>query len=99
MKSAVAPSPLAFCLKAGVAINLAISVDSRSMTGRGVFAGANTPNHEVASSFGRPASAAVGTEGSEGRRAVPGTARARHLPEGVKAMKGGGVPNINYNLP
>jgi len=86
-------------LKAGVAISLAISVVSLSMIGFGVFAGANTPNHEVASSFGRPASAEVGTCGRDDTRDLPVTASARSLPEAMCCMKGGGVPKVMSTWP
>jgi hypothetical protein len=50
-------------------------------TGFGVFAGACTPYHAVASNFGKPDSAMVGTSGNAGERFSPVCASARSFPD------------------
>ena len=55
----------------------------------GVRAGACTPNQAVASKSGMPASAMVGTSGSEEERPAPLTASARSRPSRMWPMQEG----------
>ncbi|MNV60685.1 hypothetical protein D3C71_1531580 [compost metagenome] len=65
----------------------------------GVLAGANSANHEVAFTPGRPASAVVGTVARLGRRSLPVTASTLSLPAWIWGMNGGAVPNVRSTWP
>jgi hypothetical protein len=59
---------------------LMVSRLSREMISGGVRAGANSPYHTVTTRLSTPASFAVGTSGSDGRRLSESTASGRTLP-------------------
>ena len=82
------------------AARFCVSADSRTFfiaseilatTAGGVPAGANTPTQASSSKPGRPASATVGTLGSEGCRALLVTAYALSLPLCTWPITDGGV--------
>ena len=58
-----------------------ISLLSRDTMASGVYAGATTPYHSTDSMPGNPASAMVGTFGSDARRCFPTTANALSCPD------------------
>src|SRR5262245_48499178 len=80
-------------LTSDVATAFAMSPRQRSMMSLGVPAGATMPVSVSRSRSGMPASALVGTSGSDGERLALSTASPRNLPSLILAMAGGSAVN------
>ncbi|MNR27975.1 hypothetical protein D3C85_1452740 [compost metagenome] len=86
-------------MTSGASSILASAAFSRSTTAAGVPVGASTPNVELTSSAGMPASVAEGTSGSIEIRAGAATASARNCPDLMNGSEAGAVSTIMFTCP